>query len=199
MKWKAAVLTVSDRSARGERPDEGGPLVRALLEQAGYSIVKTAVVPDEQDEIADVLRRWADEGSVQLLLTTGGTGFTPRDVTPEATLSVCTRLTPGIPEAMRAASMAVTNRAMLSRAGHPGPDFDREPAGKSQGRAGKSGGRPPRAEPRAGDALRRTGGLRRPAELSRSSRLPKLKTSPDAMRVRGRSFCFQKRRPSRWA
>ena len=88
MKWKAAVLTVSDRSARGERPDEGGPLVRTLLEQAGYSIVKTAVVPDEQDEIADVLRRWADEGSVQLLLTTGGTGFSPRDVTPEATLSV---------------------------------------------------------------------------------------------------------------
>ncbi|WP_295866288.1 molybdenum cofactor biosynthesis protein B [uncultured Oscillibacter sp.] len=116
MEWKAAVLTVSDRSARGERPDEGGPLVRALLEQAGYSVVKTAVVPDEQDEIADVLRRWADEGSVQLLLTTGGTGFSPRDVTPEATLSVCTRLTPGIPEAMRAASMAVTNRAMLSRA-----------------------------------------------------------------------------------
>ena len=182
MKWKAAVLTVSDRSARGERPDEGGPLVRALLEQAGYAVVKTAVVPDEQDEIADVLRRWADEGSVQLLLTTGGTGFSPRDG-----------------QAGRVHGGDEPGHALPRRGGHPGPDFDREPAGKSQGRAGKSGGRPPRAGPRAGDALRRAGGLRRPAGLSRSSRLPKLKTSPDAMRVRGRSFCFQKRRPSRWA
>ena len=79
-------------------------------------MVTTAIVPDEQDQIEEKLRQIADSGEVQLLVTTGGTGFAPRDVTPEATLSVCERLTPGIPEAMRYASMQVTNRAMLSRA-----------------------------------------------------------------------------------
>lgn len=116
MNWKAAVLTVSDRGFRGQRPDEGGPLVSALLQGAGYEVLRTAMVPDEQEEIARVLREWADAGDVQLVLTTGGTGFSPRDVTPEATLSVCQRLTPGIPEAMRAASATITPRAMLSRA-----------------------------------------------------------------------------------
>lgn len=116
MNWKAAVLTVSDRSSRGERPDEGGPLISALLQDAGYEVLRTAIVPDEQAEIARVLREWADIGDVQLILTTGGTGFAPRDVTPEATCSVCQRMTPGIPEAMRAASLAITPRAMLSRA-----------------------------------------------------------------------------------
>lgn len=112
----AAVLTVSDRSFRGERPDTGGPLVASLLTAAGYDVVKTAVVPDEQPEIERALRTIADAGDVRLLVTTGGTGFAPRDVTPEATIAVCERLTPGIPEAMRYASMQVTNRAMLSRA-----------------------------------------------------------------------------------
>ena len=112
----AAVLTVSDRSFRGERPDEGGPLVAEMLKNAGYEVVTTAIVPDEQPEIEEKLRQIADSGEVQLLVTTGGTGFAPRDVTPEATLAVCDRLTPGIPEAMRYASMQVTNRAMLSRA-----------------------------------------------------------------------------------
>ena len=114
--FQAAVLTVSDRSFRGERPDEGGPLVAGLLEGAGFSVVKTAVVPDEQGQIEDTLREISDSGMVQLLVTTGGTGFSPRDVTPEATLAVCQRMTPGIPEAMRYASMRVTSRAMLSRA-----------------------------------------------------------------------------------
>lgn len=116
MNWKTAVLTVSDRSFRGERPDEAGPLISALLQGSGYEVLRTAIVPDEQDEIARVLREWADTGDVQLVLTTGGTGFAPRDVTPEATCSVCQRMTPGIPEAMRAASLAITPRAMLSRA-----------------------------------------------------------------------------------
>lgn len=116
MNWKAAVLTVSDRSSRGERPDEGGPLISALLQDAGYEVLRTAIVPDEQAEIARFLREWADTGDVQLILTTGGTGFAPRDVTPEATCSVCQRMTPGIPEAMRAASLAITPRVMLSRA-----------------------------------------------------------------------------------
>ena len=114
--YRAAVLTVSDRSSRGERPDAGGPLVAELLKNAGYEVAETAIVPDEQDQIEKKLREIADSGEVQLLVTTGGTGFAPRDVTPEATLAVCDRLTPGIPEAMRYASMQVTPRAMLSRA-----------------------------------------------------------------------------------
>ena len=102
--FKAAVLTVSDRSFRGERPDAGGPLVVEILKNAGYAVTEAA------------LRQWCDREPVDLIVTTGGTGFAPRDVTPEATLAVCDRLTPGIPEAMRYASMQVTNRAMLSRA-----------------------------------------------------------------------------------
>ncbi len=112
--YKAAVLTVSDRSFRGERPDEAGPLAASLLEAAGYRVVETAVVPDEQPEIEAALIRLAGEAA--LVVTSGGTGFSPRDVTPEATAAVCQRMAPGIPEAMRAASMAVTPRAMLSRA-----------------------------------------------------------------------------------
>ena len=113
--YNAAVLTVSDRSFRGERPDAGGPLVAELLKDAGYAVVETAIVPDEQSQIEDMLCRMADRGNIQLLVTTGGTGFAPRDVTPEATIAVCQRMTPGIPEAMRYASMQITNRAMLSR------------------------------------------------------------------------------------
>lgn len=114
--FNAAVLTVSDRCFRGERPDGAGPLVAELLQSAGYRVIRTAVVPDEQPRIEQALREIADAGCVQLLVTTGGTGFSPRDVTPEATLAVCRRLVPGIPEAMRYVSMQVTNRAMLSRA-----------------------------------------------------------------------------------
>jgi len=116
MPYNAAVLTVSDRCARGEREDKGGPLTASLLREAGFSVVRAAVAADEREEIEAVLRQWADGGDVQLIVTTGGTGFSPRDVTPEATVAVCDRLAPGIPEAMRYASMRVTNRAMLSRA-----------------------------------------------------------------------------------
>lgn len=114
--FQAAVLTVSDRCSRGQRPDEGGPLLCDLLRSAGYEVVRTGLVPDEQPEIEAALRQLADSGTVQLLVTTGGTGFAPRDVTPEATLAVCQRMTPGIPEAMRSASARITPRAMLSRA-----------------------------------------------------------------------------------
>lgn len=112
--YTAAVLTVSDRSARGERPDGAGPLVASLLKEAGYSVLETGLVPDERPEIEAALIRLAERAA--LVVTTGGTGFSPRDVTPEATLAVCERAVPGIPEAMRAASLAVTPRAMLSRA-----------------------------------------------------------------------------------
>ena len=111
--YTAAVLTVSDRSFRGERPDGAGPLAVSLLEEAGYQVVESAVVPDEQPDIEAALIRLS--GKAALVITTGGTGFSPRDVTPEATAAVCARMTPGIPEAMRAASLAITSRAMLSR------------------------------------------------------------------------------------
>ena len=114
--YTSAVVTVSDRSARGERPDEAGPLAASLLEAAGYEVVERRIVPDEQAEIEAVLKTLADQGRVALIVTTGGTGFSTRDVTPEATAAVCARMAPGIPEAMRAASLAITPRAMLSRA-----------------------------------------------------------------------------------
>lgn len=114
--YTAAVLTVSDRSSRGERPDGTGPEVVSLLEAAGYQVVETAVIPDEPEDIQKALTDLADRKKAALVVTAGGTGFSPRDVTPEATIAVCERLAPGIPEAMRAASLAVTPRAMLSRA-----------------------------------------------------------------------------------
>lgn len=114
--YTAAVVTVSDRSFKGERPDRAGPVVASLLEEAGYQIIDRAVVPDERQDIQDILVDLADQKQAALVITTGGTGFSPRDVTPEATLAVCQRLTPGIPEAMRAASLTITPRAMLSRA-----------------------------------------------------------------------------------
>lgn len=113
--FQAAVVTVSDRSFRGERPDGGGPLVRELLEQSGYQVGQMVLVPDEQDQIESALVKLCQSGEIALVITTGGTGFAPRDVTPEATVAVCERLTPGIGEAMRLASMAITPRAMLSR------------------------------------------------------------------------------------
>ena len=113
--YRAAVLTVSDRSFRGERPDAGGPLIAQMLRDAGYDVVLTALVPDEQAESEAFLADAADRRVAELIVTTGGTGFAPRDVKPDANVAVCQRMTPGIPEAMRYASMQVTNRAMLSR------------------------------------------------------------------------------------
>jgi len=112
--FQAAVITVSDRSAQGLREDLAGPMVAEMLEDAGYEIAETSIVPDEREQIAAELIRLSD-ADIPLIVTTGGTGFAPRDVTPEATKDVCERGTPGIPEAMRAASMQVTGRAMLSR------------------------------------------------------------------------------------
>lgn len=114
--YKAAVITVSDRCSRCERPDEGGPLVVTILKDFGYEITHTEIVPDQLDKIQEVLCSLADAYAADLIVTTGGTGFAPGDVTPEATKTVCEKLTPGIPEAMRAASMKITPRGMLSRA-----------------------------------------------------------------------------------
>ena len=94
--------------------DESGPLVKELLSEAGYDVLDVTIIPDEKDMIIDELIKASDD-DIALIVTTGGTGFAPRDITPEATTEVCERMVPGIPEAMRAASMAITNRAMLSR------------------------------------------------------------------------------------
>lgn len=114
--FRAAILTASDKGSIGQREDLSGAVIRELLEQNGYQVSAYQVLPDDRQSLAHQLRTWCDEGTADLILTTGGTGFSPRDWTPEATLDVCERLVPGIPEAMRAASMAITKRAMLSRA-----------------------------------------------------------------------------------
>jgi len=112
---KVGILTVSDKGARGEREDRSGPAIRQMMEAAGGEIVRARIVADEQDEIRAALVEWSDEG-LDLILTTGGTGFSPRDWTPEATKAVLDRETPGIAEAMRRAGMEKTPTAMLSRA-----------------------------------------------------------------------------------
>lgn len=113
--FKAAVITVSDKGARGERVDESGPAAKEMLEEAGYEVVETLIIPDEPEELKTELIRLADEVRADLVVTSGGTGFSMRDQTPEATLAVADRLAPGIAEAIRYQSMVVTNRAMLSR------------------------------------------------------------------------------------
>ncbi|MFR1051925.1 MAG: molybdopterin-binding protein [Oscillospiraceae bacterium] len=112
---RAAVVTLSDRGSRGERADESGPLLARLLAEAGYEVVEELLLPDEQGRIQTELIRLSDGRQCHLVLTTGGTGFSPRDVTPEATLAVATRNAPGIAEAIRAYSMTITPHAMLSR------------------------------------------------------------------------------------
>ena len=116
MEIRAAVLTVSDRSARGERADESGPVLAELLLAAGASVVAREVVSDELEPLAERLRELADREDVNLLVTTGGTGLSPRDNTPEATRAVIEREVPGIAEAMRAETLSRTPTAMLSRA-----------------------------------------------------------------------------------
>jgi molybdenum cofactor synthesis domain-containing protein len=115
---RVGILTVSDRSARGERDDLSGPALEASIAEglAAAEVVIRDVVPDEREFIAARLTRWSDEDGLDLILTTGGTGFAPRDVTPEATRLVIEREAPGLTEAMRAASLRVTPHAMLSRA-----------------------------------------------------------------------------------
>ena len=114
--YTAAVITVSDKGSRGERVDTSGPLLCSMLEDKDWEIVHTAIVPDEAAVIQAELKLCSDELKVDLVLTTGGTGFSPRDITPEATMEIVERPTPGIPEAMRAASMRITNKGCLSRA-----------------------------------------------------------------------------------
>ena len=116
MEIRAAVVTVSDRSARGERADESGAVLAELLREAGASVVAREVVSDELEPLTSKLRELADREDVNLLVTTGGTGLSPRDNTPEATRAVVEREVPGISEAMRAETLRLTPTAMLSRA-----------------------------------------------------------------------------------
>ena len=113
--WQAAVITLSDKGAAGERKDESGPAIAARLRENGYEVVETILLADDRERLENTLIRLADQRQLDLILTTGGTGFSPRDITPEATLAVAHRQAPGIAEAIRAASMNITPRAMLGR------------------------------------------------------------------------------------
>lgn len=114
--FTAAVITASDKGSRGEREDLSGDTLERLLKEYGATSVERVIVPDERDVLRETLKKYAGESRVDLILTTGGTGMAPRDVTPEATLDVVERSTPGLVEAIRAESLKITHRAMLSRA-----------------------------------------------------------------------------------
>lgn len=114
-RWKAAVVTLSDKGYAGEREDKSGPLLCEMLEGAGYEVIRTLILPDEYEEIKECLCTLCDKDRADIVFTTGGTGLSPRDCTPEATLAVAEKNVPGIVEAMRLASLKVTPRAMLSR------------------------------------------------------------------------------------
>lgn len=113
---RVAIITSSDTGYRGEREDLSGPTIKEIVEKEGYEVVSMEILPDEREALAARMAEIADLGLAELLLTTGGTGFSPRDVMPEATEDIIERKVPGIPEAMRAYSLTITKRAMLSRA-----------------------------------------------------------------------------------
>lgn len=116
MTIRIAVLTISDRSAAGTRPDTSGPALVSAIQANRWLLIKSEVIPDDYEQIKSTLIQWCSEGDIDVVLTTGGTGFSPRDVTPEAAMAVIERPAPGITEAMRLESLKVTPHAMLSRA-----------------------------------------------------------------------------------
>jgi len=116
MSIRFGILTLSDRSSRGDRPDTSGVELARLVQTEGWSVAKQAILPDSEQAIRASLIEWADGGEVDIILTTGGTGFSPRDVTPEATRAVLDRDAPGLTEAMRSVGLKITPHAMLSRA-----------------------------------------------------------------------------------
>ncbi len=115
-RYRAGVITLSDKGYKGEREDLSGPLVKKILEENNYEVVENLLLPDERDKLEYELKRLSDKRQVNIIITTGGTGFSERDITPEATIAVCDRMARGISEAIRAYSMTITKRAMLSRA-----------------------------------------------------------------------------------
>lgn len=114
--FKVGIITASDKGSKGEREDLSGKVISDILEKKGYTIEKYVILPDDKDELSREMIHMSDELKLDLILTTGGTGFSKRDVTPEATISVCDRMAPGISEAIRYYSLNITPRAMLSRA-----------------------------------------------------------------------------------
>ncbi len=116
MQVLVGILTISDRSSRGERQDASGPMLKQIAERQGWTVGREGIVPDEQAAIRETLIHWADSTHLDVIFTTGGTGFAPRDVTPEATRAAIEREAPGLAEAMRSASLHKTPHAMLSRA-----------------------------------------------------------------------------------
>jgi molybdenum cofactor synthesis domain-containing protein len=114
--YRVAIITASDKGSQGLREDLSGPAIREIVTKQGYEVVSEQILPDERAELSAAMAKIADENTADLILTTGGTGFSPRDWTPEATMDIADRLVPGIAEAMRAYSMTITKRAMLSRA-----------------------------------------------------------------------------------
>ncbi|MCK5780611.1 MAG: MogA/MoaB family molybdenum cofactor biosynthesis protein [Psychrilyobacter sp.] len=112
---RVGIICMSDKGSKGEREDISTGVIIKCVEAFGYEVKTSIIIPDEEKLIEENLLKFVASGEIDLLLTTGGTGFSPRDVTPEATLRVIERLTPGIPEAMRAFSLKITNRGMLSR------------------------------------------------------------------------------------
>lgn len=113
--YRIGIITASDKGSRGERVDESGKVIEEIMKAHGYALEERLVVEDDKERLKDAMKQLCDDKKVALLLTTGGTGFSPRDVTPEATMEVATRMVPGISEAIRAYSMSITKRAMLSR------------------------------------------------------------------------------------
>ena len=116
MSIRIGIITISTRSARGERPDASGPALVEAVTKQGWQVTRTAIVPDDLEKISQIFVEWADSAEMDVILSTGGTGFSPFDVTPEATRAVIQRPTPGLDEAMRATGLGITPHAMLSRA-----------------------------------------------------------------------------------
>ena len=114
--YRVAIITSSDSGYAGEREDKSGPVIAEIVKNNGYEVSFMKVLPDDREMLSNEMKRIADEDAADIILTTGGTGFSPRDVMPEATMDIVERAVPGIPEAMRAYSMQFTKRAMLSRA-----------------------------------------------------------------------------------
>jgi molybdopterin adenylyltransferase len=114
--FKLGIITISDKASSGKRPDRSGPLIRERFASTDSELVRYEVIPDEKELIAKKLAQWADEGNMDIILTTGGTGLAPRDFTPEATLSIVDKEVPGLAEMMRVKSFTITPNAMLGRA-----------------------------------------------------------------------------------
>lgn len=114
--FRTAIVCMSDKGAKGEREDISTNVIEKIVTEKGYKVVKKILIPDEYELIKEILKNICDNNEADLILTTGGTGFAKRDITPEATLEIADKIVPGIPEAIRAYSMTITKRAMLSRA-----------------------------------------------------------------------------------